>query len=119
MEKGIELSHQERLNLMKSIYSIFYRDNSTSSLEVNVLNKLSVILNVKKQEYAFNVSINEIVYYINNIDDIRVRIYFMEIIKEVYRKEINTIFKNPLASDNFKNIYLTLEKKIDTVSNSM
>jgi len=116
MQKPISLSADEKIRFMGSLYSIFYRDEKIDKTEGEVLRMLGQVFLVHQNQYRqlANPSPEIIANEINSISDIRVRIYFMSIIHEVYRKEIDTWIKNifPTDTDSFLKLYASLSDKI-------
>ena len=120
MDKPLELSKDDQLRLMRAIYSVFYRDEKINDIEQSVLTLLNNCFDLKAKDYRHYVHTNviDISNEINLIKDVRVRIYFMRIILDVYREEIKEWFG---ASKNhalqFRIMYKSLQNRINITSN--
>ena len=121
MDKPLELSKDEQLRLMRSIYSVFYRDEKINDIEQSVLTLLNKCFGLTTKDYKHYVYNNviDIANEINLINDVRVRIYFMRIILDVYREEIKEWF-NGESTDHamkFRLMYNSLQNRINIISN--
>ena len=89
MQKPLQLTEKEQLRFMRALYSVFYRDKQINSTERPVLNLLNRCFNMSTSDYQHYVHVNvaDIAKEINAIQDVRVRIYFMRIIHDVYLEE--------------------------------
>ena len=111
MDKPLELSKDDQLRLMRSLYSVFYRDEKINDIEQSVLSLFNNCFDLKTKDYIAN--------EINLIKDVRVRIYFMRIILDVYREEIKEWF-NGASKDHalqFRKMYNSLQNGINITSN--
>ncbi|WP_428354990.1 hypothetical protein [Methyloprofundus sp.] len=117
MQKPLQLTQEEKLRFMRALYSIFIRDGEPNDAEHPVLRLLNECFNLSISEYQHYVHINDadIAKEINAIQDVRVRIYFMRIIHDVYREEIQYWFKGPNTDDSkrFAYMYGYLREQID------
>jgi hypothetical protein len=121
VDKPLELSKDDQLRLMRSIYSVFYRDEKINDIEQSVLTLLNNCFDLKTKDYKHYVYTNvvDIANEINLINDVRVRIYFMRIILDVYREEIKDWF-NGASKDHalqFRIMYKSLQNRINVTSN--
>ena len=117
MQKPLQLTEQEQLRFMRALYSIFYRDKSINTYESTVLNLLNQCFDMSTNDYQHyvHVNVNDIAKEINAISDVRVRIYFMRIIIDVYHKEIQELFSGPRTdhAKKFCAMYRFLQEAID------
>ncbi len=121
MDKPLELSKDDQLRLMRSLYSVFYRDEKINDIEQSVLTLFNNCFDLKTKDYRLYVFTNvvDIANEINLIKDVRVRIYFMRIILDVYREEIKEWF-NGASKDHalqFRKMYNSLQNGINITSN--
>jgi hypothetical protein len=121
MDKPLVLSKDEQICFMRAIYSVFFRDENINDTEKSVLRLLNECFNLSTKDYKHYVHINEvdIAKEINSINDIRVRVYFMRIILDVYREEIKEWFKGAETdhAKQFRKMYDYLQNNIDLKSN--
>ena len=89
MQKPLQLTKEEKLCFMRALYSIFYRDRGINTSERSVLDLLNRCFDISTNDYQHYVHVNvaDIAKEINAISDVRVRIYFMRIIHDVYLEE--------------------------------
>lgn len=117
MEKPLSLSKNEQMCFMRAVYSVFYRDKEINDIEKDVLRILNRCFELSEKDYEYYVHQNadDIAKEINKIKDIRVRIYFMRIIHDVYREEIKKWFKGRDTENakKFRSIYWDLKNKIE------
>ena len=117
MQQSLQLSKEEKMRFMRALYSIFFRDNHINSLERSVLNLLNQCFDISTSDYQYyvHVKVEGIAKEINAIQDMRVRIYFMRIIHDIYREEIQHIFNGPTTdhAKKFKIMYAFLKESID------
>ncbi|WP_428354988.1 hypothetical protein [Methyloprofundus sp.] len=117
MQLPLQLTKEEQLGFMRALYSVFYRDKQINSTERPVLNLLNRCFDMSTSDYRHYVHVNvgDITKEINAIADVRVRIYFMRVIHDVYRKEIKHLFTGQAAdhAKKFKIIYPFLQENID------
>ena len=121
MDKPLVLSKDEQIRFMRAIYSVFFRDEKINDTEKSVLSLLNNCFNLSTKDYKHYVHTNEvdIAKEINSINDIRVRVYFMRIILDVYREEIKEWFQGAETdhAKQFRKMYDYLQNKIDIKSN--
>lgn len=116
MNKGFQLSREDRLHFMRALYSVFRRDHDVNEVEQRVLDTLNQIFCLHANDYKHYVHVNteDIANEINAVADIRVRIYFLRIIHDVYRKEVQVWFKGPESGHaiKFRSMYAKLESQV-------
>ena len=73
MQTPLQLNKEEKLQLMRALYSIFYRDDNLNDAEHPVLRLLNQCFNISLGEYKHYVHVNvaEIAKEINAIRDER------------------------------------------------
>ena len=117
MQKPLYLNKEEKLRLMRALYSIFYRDDNLNDAEHPVLRQLNQCFDIDIRDYQHYVHVNviDIAKEINAIRDVRVRVYFMRIILDVYQEEITFWLKGPEKKDakQFREMYAYLRVNID------
>ncbi len=104
MKGALRLSSSDRQHFMCALYSVFYRDKDINQVERDVLKIFNHHFDVSATDYKSYVHIKEddIAAEINAIADVKIRIYFMRIIHDVYREEIKTWFNGPETSHAIK-----------------
>lgn len=117
VQKALQLDEAERLRFMRALYSVFFRDQQINAVERGVLNTLNALFKLKTGDYQHYVHGNaaEIAHELNGIADVRVRIYFMRIVHDVYRREIMDWLRGPESGHAVKlrAIYSDLQRLVE------
>lgn len=112
MGSAFRLDVDERLRMMRAIYSVFWRDAEINAVERGVLTTLNQTLGLHTKDYKGYVHTRsaDIAREVNGIADVRVRVYFMRLIHDVYLEEIKIWFKGPETEHavRFRQIYADL-----------
>ncbi len=120
MLQPLKLSKEEKMRFMRALYSVFIRDGSLNDAEHPVLRSLNDCFDISISDYQHyvHVKVADIAKEINAIQDVRVRVYFMRIIYDVYHEETQFWFKGPFTDDakRFKVMYGYLQDRIDFAS---
>ena len=120
MQTALRLNETEKFRFMRALYSVFYRDQDINAIEKSVLATLNQVLDVSLGNYDHYVhnDVKEIAREVNGIADIRVRIYFMRIIHDVYLEEIKLWFKGPETKHaiRLRSIYTDLQGLVDVAT---
>ncbi len=117
MQQPLQLNKEEKLHFMRALYSVFFRDNKINAIEQSVLHLLNQCFGVSTSDYQHyvHVKVEGIAKEINAIQDVRVRVYFMRIIHDVYNEEIMEFFRGPTTdhAKKFRIMYGFLQESID------
>jgi hypothetical protein len=116
MFDALELNEEDRMRLMRAVYSVFWRDDQINGVERSVLTALNQLfdLHVKDYDIPFRRAV-DIAKEVNAIRNVRARIYFMRIIHDVYKKEITDIWFMGPETDHakkFRIIYADLQNLV-------
>lgn len=118
MGSALRLDDDERLRLMRAIYSVFSRDAEINAVERDVLTTLNLTLGLHTNDYKGYVHTRsaDIAQEVNGIADARVRVYFMRLIHDVYRRELTDMWFPEWAAEHlkkFKQIYADLGARVN------
>lgn len=94
MGSELRLGEDERLRLMRAMYSVFSRDAEINAVERGVLTTLNQTLDLHTNDYKGYVHTRsaDIAQEVNGIADVRVRVYFLRLVHDVYRRELTDLF---------------------------
>jgi hypothetical protein len=113
MKTALTLDEDERLRLMRALYSVFWRDGEINTVERGVLTTLNQTLGLHTNDYKGFVHTRpvDIAREVNGIADVRVRVYFMRLVHDVYLRELTELwFMGPETEHavRFRRIYADL-----------
>lgn len=90
MQPPLKLTEQERLCFMQALNAVAWRDGDASSVWRGLLERFGTLLNVLDTQCVFRAAPPGIAEKVNQIADPRARLYFLRIIHDVHRHDVDT-----------------------------
>lgn len=91
MQPALKLTDQERLRFMQALNAVAHYRSDPDAVWSNLLQLFGELLAIEKDDYQFQASPKGIAEKVNQITNVRARIYFLRMINDIHRRELETI----------------------------
>jgi hypothetical protein len=108
MQSALTLTDQERLCFMQALNAVVRRDGSPGEVWLALLRRFENLLSVAATDYQFQAGAPLIAEKLNQIKNRRVRLYFLRIIHDAYRREMDGRPWPKFSEDRFLPLYNAL-----------
>jgi hypothetical protein len=96
MQSALKLTDQERLCFMQALNAVVRHDGSPHNVWLELLGRFGSLLKVSATDYEFQAGAPVIAEKVNQVDNPRVRVYFLRIIHDAHEREIYILSANIL-----------------------
>ncbi len=117
MKPPLTLTERERLCFMQALHAVAWRDGGPTNVWCGLLERFGRLLNVQDTDSAFRAGPPGIAEKVNQIGDPRARLYFLRIIRDVHRRDLDSnvnVFKADTRPASFWQLYNLLVQAVQT-----
>ncbi len=118
MQPPLTLTEQERLCFMQALHAVAWRDGGPTNVWCGLLERFGRLLNVPDNQSVFRAGPPGIAEKVNQIADPRARLYFLRIIHDVHRHDMDTRVFGDWGTDSravtFVRLYNQLVQAVHT-----
>ena len=113
MKPPLKLSKNERLYFLQALNAVAFQVGSEKKIWEKHLDFFSRLFD--ERGFAFNSAVPGIAEKLNKISDPKVRLYFLRIIQDIHKEEINSrfIWRKNKGLSAFGELFLELTRKVN------